>query len=1071
MNPPKKPNRDQKTLGDALFGTRLGEAATNAEIKSGADLFIVDNSDTDWKVKQYLTEWTEIANSFDIATGYFEIGALLALDGQWQKLDKLRILMGDEVSMRTKKALLEGIDTAKQVLDKSLEAEKENNDFLTGVPAVVDAIKKKKIECKIYTKDKFHAKAYITHSKLTVVGSSALVGSSNFTLPGITTNVELNIQIRREVEILQQWYEEHWKKAEDVSEELLKVIERQIHEYSPFEVYAKSLQEFFRGHEMTTGEWEKTASKVYPKLDQYQKEGYQAILKIANQWGGAFLCDGVGLGKTLIGLMVIERLIYDRKRVMLLVPKATREPVWEKHLQRYLPGLGGDYSNLAIYNHTDLLRVGEYPAKFEKIKEMTDVIIIDEGHHFRNPGVYGKTAYWKLDDICHGKKVIFLTATPINNTLRDLQHMIELFSHHQGDYFKSAPLGIHSLAGHFRKLENDLEGIMAEKIDKKDEGSGVTDQAEAQQVLLNDALFRALVVQRSRAYVRKSQEQYGGNKVIFPVREKPQIARYNLKIVYGRLLDMVEQAFSKEQPLFTLAMYYPLAYAKKPTDSTDVQAAFDVNRQKQLVRLIRILFLKRFESSAFAFEMSCQELLLKMLTFATKYSQTEDDKKHLEKWKVRNADLIGYVHAKQLEMFDEEPTEDNEDIITPEMLGNVKDINPAEYHMDKILADTRDDLEQIADFLEELKKFKSTNDDKLKALAKLLNNDPVLSKQKVIIFSEFMTTARYLRRELEKSGITGLDEVDSASKIDRGQIITRFSPYYNEQTSAQLKAAGVDETRVLISTDVLSEGLNLQDATRLINYDLHWNPVRLMQRIGRVDRRLNSEIEAQIINDHPEQKDIRSKVIYWNFLPPDDLENLIHLYSKVSGKTLRISKVFGIQGKKLLKPDDDYDDLKDFNHEYEGTTSTLEEMHLEYQKLLKQFPDLEARLNSLPGRVFSGKQHPKPGTQAVFFCYALPVLLTKKNAAGEEVQEWVTDAGYSQWYLYRLEKEDITTEPAEIIDLIRSQPETPRQNSIPKETLSDIRVKLDYHIKSTYLKKVNAMGGVKPVLKAWLELS
>ena len=216
MNPPKKPNRDQKPLGDALFGTRLGEAATNAdnaEKKSGADLFIVDNSDAEWKVKQYLTEWTEIANKFDIATGYFEIGALLALDGQWQKLEKLRILMGDEVSMRTKTALLAGIEQAKKVLDTSIEAEKETNDFLSGVPAIVDALKKKQIECKIYNKDKFHAKAYITHSKLQVVGSSALVGSSNFTVPGLTTNVELNVQLRREVEILQEWYEETLEKC------------------------------------------------------------------------------------------------------------------------------------------------------------------------------------------------------------------------------------------------------------------------------------------------------------------------------------------------------------------------------------------------------------------------------------------------------------------------------------------------------------------------------------------------------------------------------------------------------------------------------------------------------------------------------------------------------------------------------------------------------------------------------------------------------------------------------------------------------------------------------------------
>ncbi len=204
------------------------------------------------------------------------------------------------------------------------------------------------------------------------------------------------------------------EQAEDVSEQLLKVIERHITEYSPFEVYAKSLQEFFRGNELTTGEWEKTQSRVYGVLDQYQKEGYQALLEVADQFARAFLCDGVGLGKTLIGLMVIERLIHDRKRVLLLVPKAARGPVWDTHLRRYLPNLKGDYSSLAVYNHTDLLRGGDYPDRFERLKEMADVVVIDEGHHFRNPGVKGKTGYWKLFDICEGKQVIFLTATPID---------------------------------------------------------------------------------------------------------------------------------------------------------------------------------------------------------------------------------------------------------------------------------------------------------------------------------------------------------------------------------------------------------------------------------------------------------------------------------------------------------------------------------------------------------------------------------------------------------------------------------------------------------------------------------
>ena len=199
-----------------------------------------------------------------------------------------------------------------------------------------------------------------------------------------------------------------------------------------------------------------------------------------------------------------------------------------------------------------------------------------------------------------------------------------------------------------------------------------------------------------------------------------------------------------------------------------------------------------------------------------------------------------------------------------------------------------------------------------KALVKLLKTDPVLKQHKVLIFSEYMATARFLQQELVRAGITGVDEVDSATDRDRGKIIRQFAPYYNESSSAALKSEGLSETRVLISTDVLSEGLNLQDATRLINYDLHWNPVRLMQRIGRVDRRLNRETEAAILKDHPEQKAIRRTVAYWNFLPPDELDDLLRLYRKVSHKTLRISKTFGIEGRKLLTPEDNYEALRDF---------------------------------------------------------------------------------------------------------------------------------------------------------------
>jgi len=179
-----------------------------------------------------------------------------------------------------------------------MEAEKERNEFLKGVPDIVEGLRSGKIACRVYRKEKFHAKAYITHARMEVVGSAALVGSSNFSFPGLTENIELNVQITgRPVTVLQEWYEEHWAKAENVTPEVLSVIERQVRDYLPFDVYTKALHEFFSGHEMTASEWEETRSKMFSKLDRYQKEAYWALMKIARQHGGSFLCDGVGLGK------------------------------------------------------------------------------------------------------------------------------------------------------------------------------------------------------------------------------------------------------------------------------------------------------------------------------------------------------------------------------------------------------------------------------------------------------------------------------------------------------------------------------------------------------------------------------------------------------------------------------------------------------------------------------------------------------------------------------------------------------------------------------------------------------
>ncbi len=693
------------------------------------ELFIVDNSDITWKVQKYLSEWCELSKKFDIATGYFEIGSLLDLNGKWQNLEKIRILMGDEVSRRTKQAFEDGLSYITAKLDDSIEQEKEENDFLEGVPAIVESIRNKSIECKIYRKKKFHAKAYITHSKFGVVGSAALVGSSNFTLPGITENVELNVQIKDEIETLQEWFERHWKEAEDVTPEILKTVERHTREYSPFEVYTKALYEYFKGHKLTASEWELKKSKVYPILDQYQKDGYHALMKIASRHNGAFLCDSVGLGKTFIGLMLIERLLLrENKRVVLVVPKAARKPVWESKIKKYVPDILNGFLPFRIINHTDLTRQAggdvDWPEFINKIGEQAEVIVIDESHHFRN-----RTAdrYRKLFDIAEDKTIFLLTATPVNNTLFDLMHQIELFSRRDERYFSEAPLGIHSLRAHFIRLEKDIK----KKVSGDEEvAESTVDSKEARDTVAADD----------------------------------------------------KKAFNKANPLLTLAVYYPLAYYKGPDTSID---PMQKGRQKQVVGLIRTLLLKRFESSRRAFEYSCEDLLMRLIVFCRKH-----DERRCSVWERQHEDILNHVRKRLKERgkIDEEEVE--EDYFPEEFLQKIAVLSDEDYKVGEIVSETMRDMNQLVVFIDDLIEVKDNKDDKIEKLIATIEKNPILRENKVLIFSEYMDTAKYVAEVLEARGFNDVAGVDSSTPGDRGDIINRFSPYYNDLSSAELRENG-----------------------------------------------------------------------------------------------------------------------------------------------------------------------------------------------------------------------------------------------------------------------------------------
>jgi superfamily II DNA or RNA helicase len=1060
-------------------------ASLKQEKESSAGLFIVDNSDSDWKVRSYLREWCELSKAIDIATGYFEIGSLLALEEKWQAVDHFRILMGDEVSMRTKRAFAEGLKKIAQRLDGSLESEKTKDDFLAGVPAIVAAIRAGKIECRVYRKDKFHAKAYITHGRAAVVGSFGLVGSSNFTFPGLCENVELNVQVRgSEVGLLQEWYERHWNDAEDITPDILRTLERHTDPRTPFEVYFKALDEFFRGEALTPDLWDKQESRVFRLLDKYQQDAYKNLVAIAKNYSGAFLCDGVGLGKTFVGLMLLERMIArDGKRVVLFAPKAAREDVWERVIPKYLPHLNSGFVSFVLYNHTDLQRKGKFQRDLELTIKDADVVIIDEAHHFRNPGIKGEglkepSRYRRLQEFLHAsgrpKQLYLLTATPVNNTVHDFRHLLELFTNANEQHFASR-LGIHSIRAHFIQLEKRILGKLPKAQQQPGELDFGTEILEAERTLRSDSVFDALVVQRSRAYVKQSQQQQGKDGALFPERAAPQTVPYNLKATYGKLLESVEQAFNKQKPLFVLSIYYPLAYWKGDKDSPQL-TKWDEGRQKQVVILIRTLFLKRFESSAKAFEGSCWRLLQRLLAWVTVHAEDEHEQRRLERWKQKHGELIGYVHSHQHELWPEDAEEDQaEDFLDEDILNSIEKLNPEQFDVAAILDDTFDDLNQLAEFLGLLADVKPERDEKLKALIKLLKADKVLKREKVLIFSEFADTARYVEHELKKSGIAGVHRIDGgSSQKQRSAVIERFSPYYNESSSAEIVASGEEEIRVLVTTDILAEGLNLQDATRLINYDLHWNPVRLMQRIGRVDRRMNPMIEERIVADHPEQAKLRGRVEFWNFLPPDELDELLKLFQRVANKTLVISRTLGIEGRKLLKPDDNFDPVKELNEQCDGTLSDVEKLRLEYNDLVKTHPELAAELPKLPLKVFTGKESPRPGSRAVFFCHRIPRPDANLVPAGEsETAEprWSDAAGFTVWSCFDLEGNRVLADPGSIADFIRSDPKTPRRCAMDRTALSDLRKKVEKQLIADHLRPLQAPVGVSPVLKCWMEFN
>lgn len=771
----------------------------------------------------------------DVATGYFAPDVWHLIGEAFGDLDRLRLLMGerpdvgyggyDTVDLRQYYRKKIADDLASLVFDR---------DHARLVDMLLAFLRRDSVEVRIFTGPFLHAKAYIFERV-------SFVGSGNFTPSGLTRNSELLLASTSEgaSRSLHEWFDAKWAVGEEYTTGLIEALEASkfgTKSYLPFDVFMKALYEYFRNR--ITIRYDQQA---VVDLAQFQEEGRAEAIRLLDAWNGVLIADAVGLGKTYIGLSLLEHELMHKRgkrripRALIICPAQLRDSVWIPRIEEYgIPGA-------RVISQEEL---GQ--ADFDwKLYTSYDVVLVDESHNFRNPGTNRYSNLSKL--IAGGKKkrIILMTATPVNNTLYDLYHQILLLAHNNDRHYRA--IGINNLRQYFKAA--------------RDGGIEIFD------------LLEATTVRRSRSDIRRRQET--GERVVvnnievqFPKRALARLD-YDLDGTYQGFYHELVAAIDR----LHLVAYNIDAFAIAETLETK-QAN---QRNTALIALMKMLFLKRLESSATAFAVS----ITRQARFQDRFLNL------LRQGKLLNAAIFRKIVA--LEGEEEERPEQIQSIIDslPIVPATAFDTN----RIGELVANDIATLQTMLAMLSAVRTQTEHHDDKLHQVKELLAS--TLKGQKVLIFTSYHDTARYLYDELQSdsfwqaaAGTPTLGIITGETRpSDRGTIIARFAPLANTDlmTRPRVETASGEAIQILISTDVLAEGQNLQDAGIILNYDLHWNPVRLIQRAGRIDRIGSRFTSITIYNAFPEQ----------------GLEELLGLVRRLAERITNIDRSIGLDASVL----------------------------------------------------------------------------------------------------------------------------------------------------------------------------
>jgi len=884
---------------------------------------VIDNSEM--TLANFLSEVLKSSKdtNLDIATAFFNIKAYALLKEEIKGLKHFRLLLGKSIELKEEVTLGEVLLNKIKEEIEDFDLEKSQNEL---VKDLINFLKQKNVEIRLYAKGFLHGKAYI-FDKLVVVGSS------NFTRAGLTSNTELNtVSLEAEAEyIRKRWFDKFWAQASDFKEDLIKILEDSrfgSKEYSPYEIFIKTLYELQK-EDLKFDEDEEKLKEEYIKtrvnLAEFQEDAVRRVFSRLKKYSAVLVADSVGLGKTWIAKKVIEEFGFYKRRNFLVICPAQIRGMWTKEIK--------DLRLSENILSQEALALDDFKKKAIKVcggslKEVS-LVVVDESHNFRNPlSNRWENLFYLLEEIRKESQkkpyILFLTATPISNTLWDLYWQIILMVYSDQKAFLKQ--GITGIFEYFKNVEKRQDPA-----------------------LLND-LLNEISIRRTRNFIKDNypDAEIDGSLINFPERALENV-EYELEKTYQGMYKNISHIITDE---LTMAYYRILKYKKAEKLTIDEEMV--LGRMIALEGIFKTILLKRLESSVEAFRKSVDSQII----FLEKLGR------YLKKGKLLRKELFN----KYVVGLDEESLE--------ELKIKLEEINLDDFDKEKLFDDLKKDEQLLKKIYEKVTPITPEKDAKLLKFKDKLYG--LAKKGQIVVFTYYADTLEYISQDLkEESRFKQFNIVNISGKV---------SSLKREGIVDEFFKKNID---ILLSTDVLSEGMNLQTAQFVINYDLHWNPTRMIQRAGRIDR-IGSPF---------------NKIYVYNFFPEEELEDLLRLVRILQQKIRNIDssigldqtilgetihpKVFGTIRRIKEKDATLFDELE---REIFGGG---EKFYQPLRDFLKQKGINE--ISKIPDGVHSGLQTHK--IRGIFYYYRY-------------------SEDFHFWYLYNLNEESIIKNKTEILDFI-----------------------------------------------------